>query len=169
MPEPLVIVAGVTGAGKSTIGTALAVKLGVPFIDADALHPPANISKMASGHPLTDDDRLPWLETIGRTLGEHSDTGLVVACSSLKRTYRDLIRSLAPRTFFVVLTGPRELIAARLAARTDHFMPPALLDSQLAAFEPLTPDERGTDLDIDIDINTIVDTGVAAVTADTTH
>ncbi|MCU1480683.1 MAG: gluconate kinase [Subtercola sp.] len=163
--HPLVIVAGVTGAGKSTIGTAIAVKLGVPFVDADSLHSPANIAKMAAGHPLTDADREPWLERIGAELHGHDDSGVVIACSSLKRQYRDLIRSAAPSTFFVVLTGSRELIASRLAARTGHFMPPALLDSQLAAFEPLTADERGVDLSIDTDINSIVDAGVSAIVA----
>ncbi|MGH1549069.1 gluconokinase [Leifsonia poae] len=143
-----VVVMGVSGSGKTTVGQLLADRLGVPFVDGDALHPPANVAKMASGIPLDDDDRAPWLRTIGDTLAGTSPEGVVVACSALKRAYRDLIRAEAPNAVFAELDGDRELLAARMAARPGHFMPVSLLDSQLATLQPLQPDEAGMRLDV---------------------
>jgi gluconokinase len=137
---------GVSGCGKSTVGALLAQALGGTFIDGDDLHSEGNIAKMASGTPLTDEDREPWLREVGARLASAGGT-VVIACSALKRTYRDLIRTTAPDTAFVHLHGNRELLAQRLA-RPDHFMPSSLLDSQLATLEPLGPDEQGVQLDI---------------------
>jgi gluconokinase len=139
---------GVSGSGKTTVGRELAGRLGVDYAEADEFHPQANIEKMAAGHPLTDEDRWPWLDAIARWIGEHEESGGVVTCSALKRTYRDVLTAGGP-VFFVHLTGSREVIAARLNARKGHFMPPALLDSQIADLEPLDPDEPGIVLDID--------------------
>lgn len=148
---------GVSGSGKSTVGAALAQRLRVPFIDADTLHPAANIAKMAAGEPLDDDDRYPWLERVGEWLAAHRDGG-VVGCSALKRAYRDQLRAHWPGVEFLHLSGSAELIGGRLAARTDHFMPAALLRSQLDALEPLDPDEAGMTVDIGPDVHAIVDT-----------
>lgn len=144
---PRVVVMGVSGCGKSTVGALLAGLLGVPFVDADALHPPANVERMAAGIPLTDADREPWLHAVGQALAA-PPAGAVVACSALRRRYRDLIRDAAPDAVMVHLHGDRARLSARLAARLDHFMPATLLDSQLATLEPLAPDERGSVLDI---------------------
>ncbi|MCS5497238.1 gluconokinase [Cnuibacter physcomitrellae] len=144
----LVVVAGVSGSGKSTVGALLAERLAVPFLDGDSLHPDVNVAKMASGIALIDEDREPWLLRIGEVLAGHRDTGLVVACSALKRRYRDTIRSAAPEVLFLALTGSRELIEARVLARDHPFMPASLLDSQLAAFEALEPDEAGATLEV---------------------
>lgn len=145
---PLVVVMGVSGSGKSTIGAALAERLGVHFIDGDDLHPAANVAKMSAGIPLEDADRWPWLADIGRTLRDHSASGLVIACSALKRTYRDVIRWEAPATVFVHAHGDGDLIHSRMTARIDHYMPASLLQSQLRTLEPLGHDEHGTVLDI---------------------
>ena len=141
--HPLLVVMGVSGAGKSTVGIALASLLHVDFVDADALHPEANVAKMAAGTPLTDADRWPWLDLVGAALADASETGLVVACSALKRSYRDAIRAAAPTTRFVHLTVPRAALTDRVARRADHFMPASLIDSQLETLEPLGPDEPG--------------------------
>lgn len=133
---------GVAGAGKSTIGRALAAALGVAFVDADDLHPTSNVSKMSRGVPLQDDDRWPWLDEVGRAIVDRAD-GSVVACSALKRRYRDALRAQAPELLFAHLAPPPALIDARLHARPDHFMPATLLESQLAALEPLAEDEAG--------------------------
>ncbi|GAA1993346.1 gluconokinase [Microbacterium pumilum] len=154
---PLVCVMGVSAAGKSTVGAALAGVLGVPFADADDLHSDANRSKMASGIPLGDEDRWPWLDAVGGHFQEHRATGLVMACSALRRVYRDRIRAVAPDVVFVHLDGSRELLAARAAARTDHFMPAALLNSQIATLEPLAADERGLVADVGMPVSDLVD------------
>ena len=149
MPTPpLIVVMGPSGSGKSTVGAALAAELGVPFADADDLHPAANVAKMAAGNPLDDDDRWPWLKLVGRALAAASDTGLVMACSALRRRYRDAIAVEAPAVVFVELHGSRELLAERMGAREGHFMPLALLDSQLAALESLDEDETGVRVDV---------------------
>lgn len=156
-----VVVMGVSGSGKSTVGAALAQRLGVPFVDADTLHPAASIAKMAAGQPLDDDDRYPWLEQVGEWLAAHRE-GAVVSCSALKRRYRDQLRSHCPGVEFLHLCGSAELIGDRLAARTDHFMPVALLRSQLDTLEPLGPDEAGMTVDVGPDIEAIVDAVLAA-------
>ncbi|WP_307309536.1 gluconokinase, GntK/IdnK-type [Pseudarthrobacter enclensis] len=139
---------GVSGCGKTTVGGLVARELGVPFLDGDSLHPVANVAKMAAGTPLTDEDRWPWLAIVGRELAAAGDGGLVLACSALKRSYRDAIREHAPDTIFLHLNGSREVLSQRIAGRSGHFMPPALLDSQLATLQPLQEDERGVVVDI---------------------
>lgn len=146
--RPLVVVMGVSGSGKSTIGALLATGLGAGFIDGDALHPAANVAKMASGIPLTDDDRAPWLDAVGRVLAEAGPEGMVVACSALRRGYRDRIRAFAPSALFAELDGSVAMLAERVTGRPGHFMPPSLLASQLATLEPVEADERGLRLDI---------------------
>jgi len=153
---PLVVVMGVSGSGKSTVGAALGQRLSVPFADADDFHPAANIAKMAAGHALDDDDRRPWLEAIGEWLAEHDAAGGVISCSALKHAYRDRLRRHAPRAWFVHLSGSREVIARRQAARPGHFMPSSLLDSQFATLEDLGPDEAGVVVDVDQSVDAIV-------------
>ncbi|WP_297726560.1 gluconokinase [Mycobacterium sp.] len=155
-----VVVMGVSGSGKSTVGAALARRLAVPFVDADTLHPPANIVKMAAGEPLDDDDRYPWLERVGDWLAGHRHGG-VVSCSALKRKYRDHLRAHCPGVEFLHLSGSPELIGRRLAARSGHFMPAALLRSQLDALEPLGVDEAGVTADAGQGVEAIVDAYVA--------
>jgi gluconokinase len=142
--KDLYVVMGVAGSGKSLIGAALAYALSVAFVDGDDLHSPENIERMASGVPLTDDDRASWLRGIADRMGEAkaAGTGIVVACSALKRAYRDFLRAQAGEVRFVFLTGPRGLIEKRLAHRPGHFMPPSLLDSQLAILEEPGADEN---------------------------
>ncbi|MDX6744793.1 gluconokinase [Actinocorallia sp. A-T 12471] len=147
-PAPLVVVMGVSGSGKTTVGVLLAEALGVPFAEGDAFHTPENIAKMTTGAALTDADRAPWLDILGHWLRDHSGHGGVMSCSALKRAYRDRLRSFAPTASFLHLHGPRELLALRLQDRTSHFMPPSLLDSQLAVLEPLGPDEAGATLTV---------------------
>lgn len=146
--HPRVVVMGVSGCGKSAVGQALAARLGVPFIEGDALHPGANVAKMAAGVPLTDDDRRGWLAAIAAQLSAAKGTGAVVACSALKRHYRDQLRDAAPGLRLVHLSGPEPLLAQRLAARSGHYMPPSLLPSQLATLEPPALDEQALILDI---------------------
>jgi gluconokinase len=147
---------GVSGSGKSTVGAALARRLGVPFADADAFHPQANIAKMAAGTPLTDDDRYPWLEAVGQWLADHENGG-VMSCSALKRGYRDRLRSHCPRIEFLHLTGSPELIGRRQAGRPGHFMPSGLVKSQFDILEPLAPDEHGIALDVGSSVDSIVE------------
>src|SRR6478609_9052325 len=143
-----IVVMGVSGCGKTTIGDLVARELGIPFLDGDSLHPVENVAKMAAGTPLTDEDRWPWLATVGAELAKAGDGGLVLACSALRRSYRDAIRAQAPDTVFLHLHGTKEVLKARTEGRTGHFMPPALLDSQLATLEPLDADEAGFVVDI---------------------
>lgn len=158
-----IVVMGVAGSGKSTVGEALAARLGAEFIDSDQLHPPANIEKMSSGIPLDDEDRRPWLDLVGATLATASGAGMVVACSSLRRRYRDRIRLAAPDTVFVHLHGDRAQLAARLGARQGHFMPAALLDSQLRSLEPLDDDETGVVVELGAPIEDVVDAALAGL------
>ncbi len=137
------IVMGVSGCGKSTFGAALADKLGMAFQDADDFHPATNRAKMAAGQPLTDEDRWPWLDAVAKAL----QGGGVMACSALKRSYRDHLRQRAGSVQFLHLCAPRGVIAKRLTLRQGHFMPASLLDSQFATLEPLGPDEAGHNLD----------------------
>lgn len=144
MNRNLYVVMGVTGSGKTTVGARLAKALGVDFVEGDDYHPPENVRRMAAGIPLTDDDRADWLRALAARLREanESDTGLVVTCSALKRSYRDRLRAAAPEVQFVYLKGSRESIAERVSGRRGHFMPVSLLDSQLATLEEPGSDER---------------------------
>jgi gluconokinase len=147
--QPIVLVVmGVSGTGKSTVAGMLAGRLGWDLEEGDDLHPAANVAKMAAGQPLTDDDRWPWLAQISAWIQVHTQSGTpgVITCSALRRVYRD--RLAGPGVVFVHLAGTREQIAARLSARLDHFMPPALLGSQLNTLEPLEPDENGIVVDL---------------------
>lgn len=148
---PLLVVMGVSGSGKTTIGSLLADRLGLAFVDADDLHPAANIAKMAAGHPLDDDDRRPWLARVGRRLHEAEGTGLVVACSALRRDYRDQIRAAEPNAEFVYLEASKALLDARVRGRHGHFMPVRLLGSQLDTLEPLQADEGGVTVHLTAD------------------
>lgn len=131
---------GVSGCGKTSVGLALSARLGVSYVDGDDLHPAANVARMAAGIALTDDDRRPWLDRVAGVLAAKAP--VIVGCSALKRAYRDRLRAGAGGAVrFIHLTGPRDVIAARMAARTGHYMPPALLDSQFAALEEPGPDE----------------------------
>ena len=154
---PPIVVMGVQGAGKSTIGAILAARLGRRFIDGDALHSDENIAKMASGVPLTDEDRLPWLKKIARTLAEHADDGIVVVCSALKKKYRDVLREAVPELFVINPVGSIELIAERIRYRHHDYMPTELLQSQFDTMEPLGADERGISVDIRDSPQVIVD------------
>lgn len=158
-----IIVMGVQGAGKSTIGTLLAARLKLGFVDGDRLHSDANISQMAAGIPLTDADRLPWLREVGTVLAERRDEGIVVVCSALTRGYRDLLREMVPDLFVVDPEGPIELVAARISERQHEYMPPELLQSQYDTLEPLESDESGIIVDIRRTPAELIDTIVSAL------
>ncbi len=145
-----VVVMGVSGCGKSTFAKALAARIEATFIDADDFHSPENIARMRAGIALTDADRAPWLAALSARLAQGCALGerLVLACSALKRAYRDVLREGAPALVLVHLTGSPELLAARLDARQAHYMSPALLASQLAILEPPGPGERAVTLDV---------------------
>jgi gluconokinase len=150
------VVMGVASSGKTSVGEALAAALHVPFIEGDKLHSAANVAKMASGVPLTDDDRWPWLEAIGKALA--GEKAKVAACSALKRAYREAIAKTAARPVsFIYLSGSREILEQRIKERKDHFMPPSLLDSQLSTLEPPGAGERALKLDIEEPVGQLVE------------
>lgn len=154
-----VIVMGVSGCGKSSVGEALAALLGLPFIEGDVLHPVSNVEKMAAGIPLTDEDRWPWLTVIGARMADAlaRGEGIIVSCSALKRIYRDHLRAATGgRLSFVYLEGSRELLGLRMGARTGHFMPLGLLDSQLATLEVPTGEPGVVTVSIDQPVEGIV-------------
>ncbi|MFM2389005.1 MAG: hypothetical protein RLZZ437_560 [Pseudomonadota bacterium] len=157
-----VVVMGVSGCGKSSVGEGLATALGIPYRDGDDLHPAANVEKMRAGVPLTDEDRWPWLDRVAQVLA--SEAPVIVGCSALRRAYRDRLRAGAGGPVqFVHLAGSRDLIAARMAARKGHYMPPSLLDSQFAALEPPGPDEALT-IDIDRPVPQIIRIATEGIT-----
>jgi gluconokinase len=146
----VVVVMGVSGVGKSSVGARLAARLGTTFLDADDFHPPANVERMRAGIALTDADRAEWLDALAARLAQAvaDNESAVLACSALKRSYRDVLRRGAPQLRLVHLTGSRALLAERIAARADHYMPPSLLPSQLALLEAPGADERAITLDV---------------------
>ena len=158
---PPLVVMGVSGCGKSTVGALLGRRLGKPFLDGDDFHPAANKEKMGAGIPLTDADREPWLGTLGELLAGKADGGTtvppIVACSALKRRYRDLLRSYAPDVVFIHLSGTAATIGARMEARAHEFMPRALLDSQFSALEELEADETHLVVDISQPLDVLVE------------
>ncbi len=154
---------GVSGCGKTTIGGRVARELGIPFLDGDSLHPAGNVAKMAAGTPLTDEDRWPWLATVGNALADAGHSGLMLACSALRRSHRDAIRALAPDAVFLHLQGSRQVLGSRLEGRQDHFMPPALLESQLATLEPLAVGEAGIVVDIAAPVDQVVGAALAGL------
>jgi gluconokinase len=158
-----IVVMGVSGAGKSTIAELLAERLRRPLIEGDSLHPPSNVAKMKGGTPLTDEDRLPWLKAIAARIDEarQARRPVIVTCSALKRAYREILTGGHGDVGFVYLHGARELIAGRLKARTNHFMPPGLLESQLAALQEPGADEPTIAIAIDATPAQIVDRIVA--------
>jgi gluconokinase len=145
---PVLVVMGVSGSGKSTVAGIVAGRLGWDLEEGDGLHPEANVARMSAGIPLTDIDREPWLDRVGAWIREHTEAGRpgVITCSALKRHYRDRLRG--EHVVFVYLAGTKEMIWRRLSARTDHFMPAALLDSQFAALQPPGPDENALVVEI---------------------
>lgn len=146
--QPVLVIMGVSGSGKSTVAGILATQLGWDLQEGDELHSAANVAKMSAGTPLTDEDRWPWLNRVADWIAAHTDDGIpgIITCSALKRTYRDRLRG--DHVCFVHLTGPRETIGRRIEARPHHFMPPTLLDSQIATLEPPCPDERALTIDL---------------------
>ena len=160
------VVMGVSGSGKSTVAAGIADALGLGFIDGDGLHSPESVARMQAGTPLTDDDRWPWLERIAARLADDVQwpAGLVIACSALRRAYRDRIRAGAPGVRFVFLDGPAEVIRARMAGRSGHYMPESLLASQLQTLEPPGADEPDVQrLGIGQPVEALIDAAVRAL------
>ena len=154
-----VVVMGVSGCGKTSVAEGLAASLGAAFIEGDSLHPAVNVDKMSHGIALTDEDRWPWLDTVGRAMADvlAGNGSVVVSCSALKKAYRDRLRSSAGgKLAFVFLKGSRELLMSRMAAREGHFMPVSLLDSQLATLEDPSCEAGVVTVDIDASIDAIV-------------
>ena len=149
-PPRRVVLMGVSGCGKSTVGEGLAERLGWRFVEGDSLHPPENIAKMAAGQALDDADRAGWLTTLADLLAQSqaNGLGLVISCSALKRSYRERLRAGDPQALFVHLSGSRELIAQRIAQRTHRYMPASLLESQFATLQAPEPDEQALALDV---------------------
>jgi gluconokinase len=146
-----VVVMGVSGVGKSTVAKGISTVLGWTFAEGDAFHPESNVAKMSAGTPLTDEDRWPWLRSIGAWMSEEIQAGrsAVVTCSALRRAYRDLLCEGRPEVLFCHLTADPDLIGDRVSRRTDHYMPVSLLPNQLATLEPLEPDEPGAVVSVD--------------------
>ncbi|MDU0303006.1 gluconokinase, partial [Streptomyces sp. PAL114] len=161
----VVVVMGVAGTGKTTIGPLLAARFGVPYAEGDDFHPQSNIAKMSAGTPLTDDDRWPWLDAIGDWAQQRAGLGGVVSCSALKRSYRDRLRAAAPGVVFVHLSGDRALVEDRMSHRKGHFMPTALLDSQFATLQPLGQDEAGVAVDVTGSPEEITERAATALTS----
>lgn len=157
-----VVVMGVSGSGKTTVGELLSRRLGVEYGDADDFHTPESRAKLGADIPLTDDDRQPWLQAIGEWLAQRASTGAVVSCSALKRRYRDVIRSHAPDIDLLYCEGSFELITDRIADRSDHFMPPSLLESQFDELEPPDGDEHAFVADVARAPEAIIDDFLAA-------
>lgn len=154
-PDLRIVIMGVSGCGKSSVGEGLAARLGIPYRDGDDLHPAANVKKMRAGTPLTDSDRWPWLDRVAAVLA--TEAPVIVGCSALRRAYRERLRAgAAGPVRFVHLSGSRDLIAGRMAPRTRHYMPTSLLDSQFAALEAPGPDEALT-VDIDQPLPALID------------
>lgn len=164
-PPPVLVVMGVSGAGKSTIAGAVAARLGWTFLEGDELHPAANVAKMKSGRPLDDADRAPWLAAIAAWIDRQAQAGhpAIVACSALKRRYRQVLTNGRPFVRVVYAEGDRELIRSRLEARKGHYFPPALLDSQFADLEPPGPDEHPIVVDASQPLGAQVEAIVAAL------
>jgi gluconokinase len=170
VPKKVVVVMGVTGVGKTTVGQLLSRRLAVPYAEGDSFHPPANIAKMAAGRALEDEDRYPWLAAIAdwiRTNGQAGNGG-VVSCSALKHHYRDLLREAYPLIWFLHLVADRDLVLSRVSGRNGHFMPASLVDSQIQTLEPLRPGEPGMVIDASASAEEIVRTAVARLNADQT-
>ena len=167
-PPLQVVVMGVSGTGKTSVASAVAEASGYDFVEGDVHHPRANVEKMSAGIPLTDEDRKPWLETLGGLLAEHREQGraAVLACSALKRSYRDILRGDAPvdATFFLHIDLPYDVLLDRMEKR-DHFMPPSLLRSQFDTLQRLDDDEHGAVLDADEPLGDVVERAIAAVRA----
>ena len=162
---PPVVVMGVCGCGKTTIGTLIGQAIDAQFIDGDTLHPQANVDKMAAGSPLNDDDRRPWLQKVGETLAQ-STSGRIIACSALKRRYRQQIVAAAGRpVLFLLLAGSRAILSDRMKSRKGHFMPPALLDSQLDTLELPDEDEFAVVIDGDQPVQTVFEAALKSITA----
>lgn len=163
MDGPALVVMGVSGAGKSTIAAAVAARVDGIFLDADDLHPASNVAKMSAGTPLTDEDRAPWLALVADEIARRRASGrpVVVACSALRRSYRDALRARGGSLSFALLDGSPQLLAARIGGRADHFMPATLLGSQLVALERLQPDEPGFSVDVASSPERIADQVVA--------
>ncbi|ARE72909.1 gluconate kinase [Streptomyces sp. Sge12] len=169
-PQRVIVVMGVAGTGKTTVGRLLAEAVGVPYAEGDAFHPAANVAKMSAGIPLDDADRGPWLDAIGEWIRNRGGLrGGVIAASALKRAYRDRLRAAAPGVVFVHLTGDRPLIEKRMAERRGHFMPTTLLDSQFATLEPLQEDEPGVAVDVSGTSEDVAGRALSALHALTPH
>nr|WP_238385089.1 gluconokinase [Nesterenkonia muleiensis] len=151
---------GVSGTGKTTLAEALSQQLGPPYAEADEFHPPENIAKMSAGTSLTDEDRWPWLGALRDWMSSRAEAGSIITCSALKRSYRDLLRTADGEVLFLHVDVDRPRLEDRLAHRSGHFMPPSLLDSQLAALEPLQPDEPGIRIINDSTPEELVDAAV---------
>jgi gluconokinase len=160
--KTIIVVMGVAGSGKTTIARLLAQDLGWKQTEADDLHSPENVAKMAAGIPLTDSDRAPWLRRICQRIDE-TEGNQVVTCSALRRSYRDILRTANARVRFLHLHGSPETLSSRIGARTDHFMPASMLASQMETLEPLTADEDGVSVDIDGTPTEIVQRAVLAL------